>query len=74
MAKEKYQHVPREMMAEEERQTRTVIALENIAVSARTICAYLQMLTEGFVGGEEIHAAPKRKKAPSLAKRHAKRR
>lgn len=68
--KEKYQHVPREMMEEEERQKRTVIALENIAVNTRTISAYLQMITEGKLN----YAAPNRKKAPSLAKRHAKRR
>lgn len=68
--KEKYQHVPREMMAEEERQTRTVIALENIAISTRTICAYLQMITEGKLN----YAAPSRKKAPFVASRNRKQR
>lgn len=50
-----------------ERQT---VALENIAVNTQTISAYLQMITEGKLN----YAAPNRKKAPSLAKRHAKRR
>lgn len=70
MVKEKYQHVPREMMEEEERQRRTVVALESIALHTRTISAYLQMITEGKLN----YAAPKGKKAPSVAKRHAKRR
>lgn len=67
---EKYQHVPREMMAEEEQKRRAVLALESIAVSLRTVCAYFQMLTEGSFK----YATPKRKKAPSLASRNRKKR
>lgn len=53
---EKYQHVPREMMAEEERQTRTVTALESIAGSLRLCVTYMTLIVDGVCTGSGPYA------------------
>lgn len=79
--------VPREMLAAEKQREREIVALETISAKLGAISTFLAMVVDGVCCGdgpyESLYNVPtrkvkhgpkKRKKAPSLAQHHPKRR